>query len=62
MRFQWTFRLARAQTTTDVILTEYDGLCETAYGLPGGWQCQGNGMLTVIRQMYQYGYEIVRVW
>jgi hypothetical protein len=60
MRFQWVFTYAGKEQP--IVLTELDGLCETAYALPGGWQCQGNGMLTVIRQMLQYGYIIERVW
>lgn len=54
MRYVWRFISEHPIVLFE--LTELDGLCETSYEVDGGWQCQGNGMLTVIRKLLELGY------
>lgn len=61
MRYLWVFQRPVAQFTGGIGLVEEDGLCISNYELPGGWQCQGNGMLTVIRQLLATGYRPTKV-
>lgn len=58
MRHAWTLVRQSARLNETVVLTEVDGLCETEYELYGGWQCRGNGMLTVLREMLARGFNL----
>jgi hypothetical protein len=61
VRYTWTLVRQSARLNETVVLTEVDGLCETEYKLLGGWQCRGNGMLTVLRGMLAAGFNLQEV-
>lgn len=58
MRYTWALV---ALATDRIELVEENGLCITNQELHGGWQCYGNGMLTVLRQLVQEGWTISSV-
>lgn len=61
MRYVWTCWRPSAQTLERIELVEEYGLCQTNYELRGGWQCQGNGMMTVLRQLLNEGWTLSAV-